>query len=76
MVMIVRYSASRKYCISATNLVFVVVWEKCGTRQILKSRILSQVETLQVLQRLFDELVELQDSCRLDRYAGSGKASR
>ncbi|CAA6662258.1 unnamed protein product [Spirodela intermedia] len=35
-----------------------------------------QVETLQVLQRLFDELVELQDSCRLDRYTESGKASR
>uniref|UniRef100_A0A1D1XSF3 Lactation elevated protein 1 n=2 Tax=Anthurium amnicola TaxID=1678845 RepID=A0A1D1XSF3_9ARAE len=35
-----------------------------------------QVETLRVLQRLFDELVESQDSCQLDRYAESGKAAR
>ncbi|XP_078438780.1 AFG1-like ATPase family protein [Wolffia australiana] len=35
-----------------------------------------QVETLQVLQRLFDELVEQQDTCRLDRYAASAKSSR
>ncbi|XP_057495656.1 uncharacterized protein LOC130780652 [Actinidia eriantha] len=35
-----------------------------------------QVGTLRELQRLYDELVESADSCRLDRYAASEKASR
>ncbi|KAG5559600.1 hypothetical protein RHGRI_009212 [Rhododendron griersonianum] len=35
-----------------------------------------QVDTLRELQRLYDELVESADACRLDRYAASEKASR
>ncbi|XP_052199151.1 uncharacterized protein LOC127806127 isoform X2 [Diospyros lotus] len=36
----------------------------------------SQVGTLRELQRLYDELVESAEACRLDRYAASQKASR
>ncbi|XAR65547.1 Hexokinase [Bertholletia excelsa] len=35
-----------------------------------------QVGTLRELQRLYDELVESADTCRLDRYATSEKSSR
>ncbi|KAF8407304.1 hypothetical protein HHK36_006431 [Tetracentron sinense] len=35
-----------------------------------------QVDTLRELQRLYDELVESADACRLDRYAASEKAGR
>uniref|UniRef100_A0A5B7AYE6 Putative lactation elevated protein 1 n=1 Tax=Davidia involucrata TaxID=16924 RepID=A0A5B7AYE6_DAVIN len=35
-----------------------------------------QVNTLSELQRLYDELVESADACRLDRYAASEKAGR
>ncbi|XP_052180799.1 uncharacterized protein LOC127793991 [Diospyros lotus] len=35
-----------------------------------------QVGTLRELQRLYDELVDSADACRLDRYAASDKASR
>ncbi|XP_077238217.1 uncharacterized protein LOC143879623 isoform X2 [Tasmannia lanceolata] len=35
-----------------------------------------QVDTLRELQRLYDELVESADTCRLDRYATSKKAGR
>ncbi|XP_068647699.1 uncharacterized protein [Aristolochia californica] len=35
-----------------------------------------QVYTLQELQRLYDELVESADACRLDRYTASEKAGR
>ncbi|KAF5742106.1 lactation elevated protein 1 [Tripterygium wilfordii] len=35
-----------------------------------------QVGTLRELQRLYDELVEFADTCQLDRYAASKKASR
>ncbi|XP_031388295.1 AFG1-like ATPase isoform X2 [Punica granatum] len=37
---------------------------------------LCQVGTLRELQRLYDELVESADACRLDRYATSEKAGR
>ncbi|XP_058113952.1 uncharacterized protein LOC131256885 isoform X2 [Magnolia sinica] len=35
-----------------------------------------QVDILRALQRLYDELVESADTCRLDRYAASEKAGR
>lgn len=35
-----------------------------------------QLGTLRQLQRLYDELVEKADACRLDRYAASDKAGR
>ncbi|XP_020572357.1 lactation elevated protein 1 [Phalaenopsis equestris] len=35
-----------------------------------------QVDTLRVLQRLYDQLVEHEDSCHLDRYKASQKAGR
>lgn len=38
--------------------------------------VILQVDTLRELQRLYDELVESADACRLDRYAASEKASR
>ncbi|KAI3775338.1 hypothetical protein L1987_49910 [Smallanthus sonchifolius] len=36
----------------------------------------SQIGTLKEIQRLYDELVESADACRLDRYSDSGKAGR
>lgn len=35
-----------------------------------------QLSTLGELQRLYDELVEKAEACRLDRYATSEKAGR
>ncbi|KAJ4954177.1 hypothetical protein NE237_031009 [Protea cynaroides] len=37
---------------------------------------LCQVVTLKELQRLYDELVQYEDACRLDRYTASDKAGR
>jgi len=37
---------------------------------------LLQIETLKQLQRLYDELVEKANECRLDRYAAFEKSSR
>lgn len=42
----------------------------------LNGRQIVQVGTLRELQRLFDELVESADTCRLDRYSASEKAGR
>ncbi|XP_024979594.1 AFG1-like ATPase isoform X1 [Cynara cardunculus var. scolymus] len=36
----------------------------------------SQIGTLREIQRLYDELVESADACRLDRYSDSGKSGR
>ncbi|XP_076910757.1 uncharacterized protein LOC143568488 [Bidens hawaiensis] len=36
----------------------------------------SQIGTLKEIQRLYDELVESADACRLDRYSDHGKAGR
>ncbi|KAJ1691797.1 hypothetical protein LUZ63_015952 [Rhynchospora breviuscula] len=35
-----------------------------------------QVDTIQLLQRLYDELIEKEDECQLDRYTSSKKAGR
>lgn len=35
-----------------------------------------QVDTIQLLQRLYDELTEKEDECQLDRYSSSEKAGR
>lgn len=35
-----------------------------------------QIDTLRILQRLYDQLVEHEDECRLDRYKDTGKAGR
>ncbi|KAJ3687148.1 hypothetical protein LUZ61_016312 [Rhynchospora tenuis] len=35
-----------------------------------------QVDTIQLLQRLYDELIEKEDECQLDRYTSSEKAGR
>lgn len=35
-----------------------------------------QIDTLHLLQRLFEELVENEQSCQLDRYKASEKSGR
>jgi peroxisome-assembly ATPase len=35
-----------------------------------------QIDTIQLLQRLYDGLIEKEDECQLDRYSSSKKAGR
>jgi TRAP-type C4-dicarboxylate transport system permease small subunit len=60
------------------NVSFLLVYFPLmfGVRFFLPFFLIIQIDTIQHLQRLYEELVENEEACQLDRYQSSEKSGR